>query len=55
VTKIKNCSGFVKVDQFLKVWSLLSPKETDFVEIGGIKKKHGPNSQIGRVKMEFSK
>ncbi len=26
VTKIKNCSGFMRVDQFLKVWSLLSPK-----------------------------
>jgi hypothetical protein len=26
VTKIKNCSGFSRVDQFLKVWSLLSPK-----------------------------
>jgi hypothetical protein len=25
-TKIKNCSGFMKVDQILKVWSLLSPK-----------------------------
>jgi hypothetical protein len=26
VTKIKNCSGFMKVDGFLKVWSLLSLK-----------------------------
>jgi hypothetical protein len=26
VTKIKNCSGSIKVDQILKVWSLLSPK-----------------------------
>jgi hypothetical protein len=26
VTKSKNCSGFMKVDQILKVWSLLSPK-----------------------------
>ncbi len=25
-TKIKNCSGFMKVDQILKVWSFLSPK-----------------------------
>ncbi len=25
-TKIKNCSGFMEVDQILKVWSLLSPK-----------------------------
>jgi hypothetical protein len=25
-TKIKNCSGFMKVDQILKVWSLLSSK-----------------------------
>jgi hypothetical protein len=25
-TKIKNCSGSRKVDQILKVWSLLSPK-----------------------------
>jgi hypothetical protein len=26
VTKIKNCSRFMRVDQFLVVWSLLSPK-----------------------------
>jgi hypothetical protein len=26
VTKSKNCSGFMKVDQILKVWSLLNPK-----------------------------
>jgi hypothetical protein len=26
VTKIKNCSGFPKVDRILKVWSLLSSK-----------------------------
>ncbi len=26
VTKSKNCSGFMKVDQILKVWSLLCPK-----------------------------
>ncbi len=26
VTKIKNCSGFVKAHRILKVWSLLSPK-----------------------------
>jgi hypothetical protein len=26
VTKSKNCSGIMKVDQILKVWSLLSPK-----------------------------
>jgi hypothetical protein len=25
-TKIKNCSGFMKVDQILKAWSFLSPK-----------------------------
>jgi hypothetical protein len=26
VTKIQNCSRFMRVDQFLIVWSLLSPK-----------------------------
>ncbi len=26
VTKIKNCFGFMRVDQILKVWFLLSPK-----------------------------
>jgi hypothetical protein len=26
VSKSKNCSEFMKVDQILKVWSLLSPK-----------------------------
>ncbi len=37
VTKSKNCSGFMKVDQILKVWSLLSPK-IYFPKIGGTKK-----------------
>ncbi len=45
VTKIKICSGFMKVDQILKVWSLLSPKIIIFIKLGGTKKNHGSNSR----------
>ncbi len=42
VTKIKICSGFLKVDQILKVWSLLSPKIINFIKIGGTKNRPWP-------------
>jgi hypothetical protein len=45
VTKIKNCSGFMRVDQILKVWSLLNPKILISQKIGGTKKIHGSNSR----------
>ncbi len=43
--KIKICSGFLKVDQILKAWSLLSPKIIIFIKIGGTRKNHGQNSR----------
>ncbi len=45
VTKIKICSGFLKVNQILKVWSLLRSKIIIFIKIGGTKKNHGQNSR----------
>ncbi len=45
VTKIKNCSGFMKVDQIHKVWSL-EYKNNNFIKIGGTKKIHDPNVNV---------
>ncbi len=47
VTKIKNCSGFMRVHRILKVWSLLTSdhKNNYFTKIGGTKKIHGSNSR----------
>jgi hypothetical protein len=43
VTKIKNCSRFMRVDRFLIVWSLLSLKKIYFTKICGTKKNMARN------------